>query len=160
MCEPQMLARTGLTVDRHQALTVENVSLLREHAPDIPWIPVLQGWTKADYLACAQRYERAGIELADEPIVGVGSVCKRQGTQAIGDIFGELSRAGIACHGFGVKTQGLALYSESLASSDSMAWSMDARRSAPLPGHTHKNCADCAEWALAWRERVLASITG
>lgn len=47
-----------------------------------------------------------------------------------------------------------------MASADSLAWSYDARRSAPLPGHAarHKNCANCRDYALAWRGRVLAAI--
>ncbi|MBQ1165671.1 hypothetical protein KBZ21_47610, partial [Streptomyces sp. A73] len=61
-------------------------------------------------------------------------------------------------HGFGVKTQGLSDYGPSLYSADSMAWSVDGRRTAPLPGHTHKNCANCPDWALAWRQRVLDAI--
>lgn len=60
MCEPFMVRKTGLSVDRHQALTVENVLHLRQQAPDVPFIPVLQGWTIGDYVACAVRYYAAG----------------------------------------------------------------------------------------------------
>ena len=45
-----------------------------------------------------------------------------------------------------------------LASADSLAWSYDARRRPPLPGHTHKNCANCQPYALTWRTRVLNSL--
>jgi hypothetical protein len=38
-----------------------------------------------------------------------------------------------------------------------MAWSAQARFHAPLPGHAHKTCANCKEYALLWRERVLAA---
>lgn len=160
MCEPSMLDRTGMNVDRHQGLTVENVSLLREHAPDVPWIPVLQGWTLDDYVDCFERYSLAGIDLADEPIVGVGSVCRRQGTEEIEEIFDKLTGADIACHGFGVKTQGLVRYAHLLASADSMAWSYNARRNPPLPSHEvkHKHCQNCMTFALYWRARLLARI--
>ena len=43
MCEPAMLARTGLTVAEHQAGTVANYLELRAAAPELPFIPVLQG---------------------------------------------------------------------------------------------------------------------
>lgn len=158
MCEPAILARTGFSVDRHQALTVENVAVLRQHAPDVKWIPVLQGWGVEDYLICASRYYEAGINVADEPIVGVGSVCRRQGAEEIGEIFAELTLAGITCHGFGVKTQGLGRYAHQLASADSMAWSYNARRNAPLPDCTHVSCQNCWRYAVRWRRRLLAQL--
>lgn len=129
MCEPEMLAKTGLSVDRHQGLTVENVSLLRAHAPaDVRIVPVLQGWHVGEYVACAERYAAAGIDVTTEPVVGVGSVCRRQSTSEIAAICAELARAGISCHGFGVKTAGVARYGRHLASCDSLAWSYNARR--------------------------------
>src|ERR1700761_8846385 len=67
MCEPFMLAKTGLTATEHQAHTVGNYLRLRELAPDLPFIPVLQGWQLADYLACVTRYERVGIDLTGPP---------------------------------------------------------------------------------------------
>lgn len=158
MCEPFMLAKTGLTVDRHQALTVENVTLLRQVAPDVPWVAVLQGWTVDEYIACVERYTQAGIDLTNEPVVGVGSVCRRQATSEIETIFRELDRAGIRCHGFGVKVQGLARYARHLVSADSMAWSYQARRDRPLPDCTHANCANCLRYALKWGQRVTARL--
>lgn len=50
------------------------------------------------------------------------------------------------------------MYGGSLTSSDSLVWSVDARRCDPLPGHTHKNCASCEVYALAWREELLARM--
>jgi len=50
MSEPIMLAKTGLTVAVHQARTVANYLALRDLAPDLPFIPVLQGWRLDDYL--------------------------------------------------------------------------------------------------------------
>ncbi len=50
MCEPQIVARTGLSVREHQERTVANYLTLRSIAPDLPFIPVLQGWRIADYL--------------------------------------------------------------------------------------------------------------
>jgi hypothetical protein len=158
MCEPFMLERTGQTVDRHQGRTVENVSLLREDAPDVPWIPVLQGWDINDYLACISRYSAAGIDLCAEPVVGVGSVCRRQATEEIGAIFNALIDAGVRCHGFGVKAGGFSLYAGMLTSADSMSWSYQARRNAPHPDCTHASCQNCWRYALAWRARLLSRL--
>lgn len=50
------------------------------------------------------------------------------------------------------------MYASSLSSSDSLAWSKDARSCDPLAGCTHKNCASCMIYTLAWRERLLARM--
>src|SRR5947208_244971 len=56
MCEPFMTARTGLPVAEHLHRTVENYLTLRRLAPDLPIIPVVQGWRLPDYLACLELY--------------------------------------------------------------------------------------------------------
>lgn len=144
----------------HQERTVANFLELRALAPDLPWMPVLQGWELRHYLACADMYAAAGVDLAAEPIIGLGSVCRRQATSEIDTIVTTFHARGMRLHGFGVKTQGLGDYGPELTSADSMAWSYDARRSLPLPGHgdRHKSCANCPDWALAWRQRVLSVI--
>jgi len=43
-------------------------------------------------------------------------------------------------------------------SADSMAWSLQARLLPPTPGHTHKSCANCLEFALDWRSDLLAGV--
>ena len=161
MCEPAMLARTGRSVADHQAATVDNYCTLRQLAPGLPFIPVLQGWRLGDYLACLDRYAAAGIDLAAEPLVGLGSVCRRQASGEIGAIVAELAAAGLRLHGFGVKQRGLARYADRLVSADSLAWSYAARRRPALAGCTrHRNCANCPRYALAWRARVLADLDG
>ena len=158
MCEPFMLERTGLSVREHQYRTVASYLELRRIAPDLPFIPVLQGWHLADYLRCVRLYAAAGIDLTTVPLTGLGSVCRRQSTGEIAVIVTALARTGIRLHGFGVKTGGLHLYGHHLASADSMAWSYAARRLPPLPGCTgHKNCANCLAYATRWRARVLAT---
>lgn len=154
MVEPFMLTRTGLTLREHQRRTVENFIELREQVDEV--IPVLQGWTQDDYEACLGLYDRAGVDLRAEPLVGVGSVCRRQGTEEADAIFSMLSGEGLRLHGFGVKLTGLGRFGHKLESSDSLAWSYRARRSAPLPGCVgHKNCANCQRFALRWRQQVL-----
>ena len=68
MCEPPMLARTGLSVREHQRRTVTNFMPLRQLAPDLPFIPVIQGWRLNDYLRCLAIYEAAGLDLRTEPL--------------------------------------------------------------------------------------------
>lgn len=158
MCEPVILDRTGLSVRDHQERTVANYLDLRRLAPDLPVIPVIQGWTLPDYLRCVDLYRQAGVDLAALPRVGLGSVCRRQSTAEIAAIISVLSGLGLRLHGFGVKTGGLARYGHRLASADSMAWSYAARRQSPLPGCTgHKNCANCLEYATRWRARITAA---
>lgn len=170
MCEPavikggtwngQTFAGTGLSVAIHQDLTIENFLYLRENFPAAPWIPVLQGWTLDDYLSHVEQYAAAGVDLADEQLVGLGSVCRRQSTGEIGLITGTLAARGLRLHGFGVKAQGLAAYGQNLASADSLAWSFGARREQiKLPECTHRgDCRNCLRYALRWRETVLASL--
>ncbi|MEU8378848.1 hypothetical protein [Streptosporangium sp. NPDC048865] len=164
MCEPFMLERTGLTVAEHQRRTVQNFVHLVEFWPqhgygDCPVMPVIQGWTPDDYLACVDLYEQHGVRLAqDYPVVGVGSVCRRQATGEIGDIFRMLAQLDLPLHGFGVKTAGLRQYGRYLTSADSMAWSYQGRRTPTTCGSTtHKNEANCMTFALAWHDRVLAA---
>lgn len=156
MCEPWLLHDRSVT--EHQERTVENFLTLRDLAPDLPWLPVLQGWEIDDYTEHLQMWQRAGVDLTTFPRVGVGSVCRRQHSEQIGEIMRTLSDAGIAIHGFGVKTEGLRKYAGYLESADSMAWSFCARYENPLPGHTHQSCANCPVYALQWRERLVSGL--
>lgn len=162
MCEPVMLAKTGKTVEEHQRLTVENFVELRSLAPDLPIVPVVQGWGLGDYFRCVELYERHGIDLTREPIVGVGTVCRRQGMVQGSLIFTQLNGLGLKLHGFGIKTNGLNNFADKITSADSLAWSFHARRRAPIEAHIgrHKNCANCIEYAMAWRSDVLSKIEG
>lgn len=158
MCEPVMLQKTQSTVTQHQIRTVENYLVLRTLNSDLPFIPVLQGWSRDEYMRCWELYEWAGVSLLNEDVVGVGSVCRRQGTKEGGMIFESLAQQGLALHGFGVKITGLKNYASSLVSADSLAWSRGARYSPPLPGHTHPNCANCLEYALKWRNSLVEEV--
>lgn len=158
MCEPVMVEKTGKSVREHQELTTANYLELKTLAPDLPFAPVLQGWAWGDYMRHVEDYRRAGVRLADLPIVGVGSVCRRQNTGMAEELMHDLCAMGIKAHGFGFKLSGLARCARWMASSDSMAWSRQARWDAPLPGCTHKSCANCARYALGWRAKVARAI--
>jgi hypothetical protein len=161
MCEPLVRAKTGKSVLEHQALTIASVLELRSMAPEIPWVPVLQGYVIEDYLEHAEAYARAGIDLLAEPIVGLGTVCRRQATDEAVAICQSVAGLGIRLHGFGIKKLGLIRLNSYLASADSMAWSFDARRKQrPECGSlTHHNCANCLVFALRWRVELLDSIS-
>lgn len=137
MCEPFMLAKTGLTVEEHQRLTIQRYDALvaeldRLFAGKCPFpvLPVLQGYAPAEYMRHVRDY---GDRLAHGMWVGVGSVCKRNSSpdkivavlRAI-----ESLRPDLMLHGFGVKLTALlsTAVRDLLATADSMAWSFAARK--------------------------------
>jgi len=157
MCEPWMIERTGLTIEGHQRRTTVSYLELRDRAPEVPWVPVLQGWAEDDYLRHWQQYACCGVNLEALPVVGLGSVCRRQNTVEAERIVRRLQP--LKLHGFGFKITGLSACGDVLASADSMAWSVHARKRPPMfPDCTHSNCANCPKWAACWRERVLDTV--
>ena len=130
MCEPFVLARTGLTVAEHQRLTVERYdALVGCDVAGVPVMPVLQGYDPAEYVAHLRMY---GDRLTTGMWVGVGSVCKRNRNP--GSVVAVLEaihaeRPDLRLHGFGVKITALRneRVRELFWSADSMAWSFAAR---------------------------------
>lgn len=60
------------TVDTHRGIqdprnTGPPPVELRNRAPELPYIPVLQGWTPQDYLRCIELYQNAGVNLTKVP---------------------------------------------------------------------------------------------
>lgn len=165
MVEPVMLEKTGLTILEHQKRTVDSLKILREITNEIHFIPVLQGQTLDDYFQHFEMYEKAGFQLRKEEVVGVGSVCRRQSSYEIGKIMKGLYHKGLKLHGFGVKKKGIEKYGHFLHSSDSLAWSYCARYSKKrckgcmkrinLKGKFPKNCANCLDYALDWRNQII-----
>lgn len=130
MCEPSMLAKTGLTIADHQRLTIERYDALLTCNTGVYIMPVLQGYAPEDYVSHIRQY---GPRLRYGAWVGVGSVCKRNATpHAIEAVLVAIKRVrpDLRLHGFGVKLTALAsgLVRELLYSADSMAWSFAARR--------------------------------
>jgi hypothetical protein len=154
MCEPFILAKTGLTVEEHQKLTIERYDALVDLVdPRIYIMPVLQGYTVADYLRHLEMY---GDRLKRYAYVGVGSICKRNAD--IGQIEQILTaikrcRSDLRLHGFGLKTTALSSWvvRDCLHSADSMAWSFAARRQG-------RNANDWRE-AKAFIERIRVKPT-
>lgn len=166
MCEPAALASTGLTVAEHQRRTVDNFCWLAELDERHLIIPALQGFAPGEHEQCVTLYEQAGVDLS-RYLVGVGTICRREGTDEIRDVIVGLAALGLRLHGFGVKMSGLSKYGDLLASADSMAWSFRARKAWFHDGlalgtdcrHQPNRgaCTDCYVWAHQWRARVVGS---
>ena len=163
MVEPWIIEKTGLSVEEHQRRTVDNFLYLRSTAPDLPFIPVLQGWSLEDYENCFDMYAKAGVDLVKEDLVGLGSVCRRQSKDEISNIVERFYRKGLKLHGFGVKIRGLDKYGRFLHSADSFAWSIEARYLAHKIGKKCSSCQDrenppiacnnCMDYAIEWAQR-------
>jgi hypothetical protein len=156
MVEPEILRKTGLSVERHQELTIDNFLEARHLAPELPIMPVVQGCTWGDFRSHVEQYARRGVDLGKEPAVGVGSICRRSGTLRAGTIVSTLRHdLGDRIHAFGWKIRGLVLNQEHVHTANSMAWSYRARRSPPLPECDYKSCRNCNRFALRWRAKLL-----
>lgn len=164
MCEPWIVAKTGLSVAEHQRRTVDNFLDLSARWGDDgtnPFMPVLQGDQRDDYLRHWDMYDRAGINLGAYPTVPVGTVCRRKETGEIGDIVLalRLRDPDLPIHGFGVKKRSLRACGHWITSADSLAWSYSARRNEGLPECTaHKSCANCPRYALRWYRQLMAEV--
>jgi hypothetical protein len=147
MCEPFALKATGLTVADHQRLTIERYrDLIACDTAGIYIMPVLQGQLPVDYVRHIEAY---GDLLAHGAWIGVGSVCKRQGSpRAIIQVLHAIhaARPDLRLHGFGVKVTALssAEVRQHLDSADSMAWSFAAR----MNGHDQNDPWVARRWEL------------
>ena len=148
---------TRLSLAEHQRRTVHNYLELRHLADDLPIVPVLQGQSIDDYKRIVDAYHRAGVDLHREPLVGLGSVCRRQATRQVAALVADLAATGLRLHGFGIKTAGLARHAAYLHSADSLAWSLRGRRVRPCAHGPARSEANCPQFAVAWRARVLAA---
>lgn len=154
MCEPVMVARTGLSVAEHQRLTVDRYDRLLACGPPTYVMPVLQGFHPGDY---QQHLTLYGERLVPGAWVGVGSVCKRNtDTGAIRQVLQGIadSRPDLRLHGFGLKLTALLdpVITGLLYSADSMAWSFSARKQG-------RNANDWQE-AATFVRRVAARMQG
>lgn len=160
MCEPFILKKTGFTIEEHQVRTIESYFDLKALDSSIPFVPTLQGWEHKDYLAHVDMWEEAGVRLAEQPLVAIGSVCRRQGMEEATQIVRSLaSIVGLNIHAYGFKLAGIRSVGKLLKSSDSMAWSFAARYDEPLDGCSHRTCNNCLKYALKWREKIDAIDT-
>lgn len=154
MCEPFIIAKTGLSVAEHQRLTIQRYDdLLACDVGGVQIMPVLQGFAPGDYVQHIRLY---GSRLSFGQWVGVGSVCKRNGDiRMIEAVLRAIKqeRPDLRLHGFGLKTTALSsgLVRTLLHTADSMAWSFSARKQG-------RNANDWKE-AKAWTARIDAPST-
>jgi len=157
MCEPFIVAKTGLSVRKHQELTVDRYdALLREDCGGVYILPVLQGFAPTDYVHHLGMY---GDRLVQGQWVGVGSVCKRNGKpdQVAAVLHGiKAARPDLRLHGFGLKTTALAhpLVRSLLESADSMAWSYHAR----INGRNGNDYREAKAWVAAISSRPVQHV--
>lgn len=150
MCEPHMLAKTGLTIEDHQRLTIERYdALLQCDVGGVRIMPVLQGYSAQSYVEHIRQY---GARLHRDMWVGVGSVCKRNADpKSIEAVLLAIKRErpDLYLHGFGIKSTALksSLVRSLLHSADSMAWSYHARSNG-------RNGNDWKE-ARAWLQKII-----
>ena len=159
MCEAFIVEKTGLSVQRHQELTIERYdALLAEDTAGVYIMPVLQGFTPASYVEHIDQY---GDRLKPGMWVGVGSICKRNGNvRAIQEVLYAIKsrRPDLRIHGFGLKTTALAdpWISSMLETADSMAWSYAARRE----GRDNHDYREAKAWAARITERPMQLLLG
>jgi hypothetical protein len=161
ICSPAVVQQTGLQISIHQKKTIESLQTLRHLAPDIAWLPVLQGWDVQSYLSHLRMYEDGGFRLDREPLVGVGSLASRQDSEDVVAILEMLRAKGIRTHAFGVSLVGLQRVSKFIESADSMVWSFTARRRRLKHikcKAKHPVCNNCLQYALSWRGRLLNQL--
>jgi hypothetical protein len=144
MCEPWIVAKTGLTVLRHQELTIDRYDALMAENTGVYILPVLQGYAPLDYVWHIRMY--AG-RLKRGSWVGVGSVCKRNSSpRAIEAILLAIQaeRPDLRLHGFGLKATALksATVFDLLHSADSMAWRYQAR----MAGRNANDWREAKRW--------------
>lgn len=156
MCEPFIVAKTGLSVREHQRLTVERYDALLAADTGVYILPVLQGYQPGDYVEHVRMY---GERLAHGQWVGVGSVCKRNGDpRAVAAVLLAIKgeRPDLRLHGFGVKTTSLAdpLVRAQLETADSMAWSFAAR----INGRNANDWREAVRWTEAIARRPVQHL--
>lgn len=165
MCEDYIFAQrekhTGIryTIAEHQRLTVYNYKALRRLLPaHIYLMPVLQGFTPDEYVDCMRLY---GDALKPGMWVGVGSVCKRQGSpKHIEEVLKAIKRErpDLKLHGFGVKKTSLiesATVVDLLHSADSQAHNFVGSRK---PGDRKFHSGNDPKNAIAYYYSVVNNL--
>jgi hypothetical protein len=152
MCEPFITDKTGLSVVSTRSAPSQNYLDLRDRARSSRCCRAGSSTTTT----CADLYAEAGVDLTPSPSSASGRSAAGRPPTRSALIMRALASDGLRLHGFGVKKEGIARYGRFLTSRRQMAWSYRARRDWPLPGCTHKSCANCSRYALRWRSELLA----
>jgi queuine/archaeosine tRNA-ribosyltransferase len=161
-CEPEIASAPDSVAQRID-LTARHLSECNVVAQQLGAsrpMPVLQGWKPDDYCR-GPAYDGA---FTWPELVGVGSVCRRPvhgrtGVLAVVYALDQALPSHVRLHLFGVKSGALSVLLQEvphrIASMDSMAWSMAARR------HCHQQATPCTEsiksqFMSRWYESQMA----
>jgi hypothetical protein len=160
-CEVEVLRRTGMSLRQHQRRTIDNFIELQTLWGDphtSPFMPVLQGFSTSNYVRCMHMYARAGIDLTHFPSryrIGVPAPGQRGGRRhrlsdarprprhAHARLRHQDRRPGP------LRAQGTHRRQPRVE--------LPGHKEPTLPGHRHKSCASCLDYALQWRQHVLAA---
>lgn len=164
MCEPFVLAKTGLTVKQHQQMTVDNQIKIMDRLDkyDIKgqFAGCIQGWKVEDYLTMIDQLKAHGLITHR---MGVGSICRRNSENDIIKVLEAVKHElpSVDLHAFGAKNKILSFppVHDYVYSSDSMGWSYDGRRVDKKPCaqcYRHcLNCANCHTYMMMWYNRLM-----
>jgi len=138
-----------------------------------PPVAVLQGRRTSDYLRSLdllmQVWERWEPWLAPPKLIGIGSVCRRdlhdpeEGLYAILQALDGKLPSGSKCHLFGVKGAALNEVKKLgwVASTDSLAWDMGARKKAHKGGFSNTiahRTGEMTRWMSSAMSRITPSV--
>lgn len=152
LCDEQSLQATGLTVKEHQKRTIRSYLELRSMG--VPVIPVLQGRASVEYYDHVEDYMKAGVNLRNAPMVGLGSIKKKE-SLPLSVLISSLKHEGIKLHGFGLGLKSLEYFAaKGVASADSTAWGVGARK---RPGESGGD-QNSLSAALLWREEIFSKL--
>ncbi|CAM5261122.1 hypothetical protein SHIRM173S_07371 [Streptomyces hirsutus] len=140
---PNVFVGTHLSVAEHQRRTVANFLELRSLAPDLRIAPVLQGSTVPEYERCVELYERAGVNLHQEPTVGLGSVCRLQSTRQGAAIVTAIGRPRAEAARLRIQDPRSGTGRAPAGVRGLRRLELPRPQAAPAVGHPHKNCANC-----------------
>jgi hypothetical protein len=158
-CSPLPLEKSGLTMQDHQRLTVENFQVLREVFLGDLVKPVLQGWEPDDYLRHIEQYADAGYDLTTETPVFIGSLVRGSGTtNQVTSIVRRVADQGLQLHALGVKGQALVWLSQVVYSADSMAWASAARSWNTKGADEEEEVETLGGGSVTWKKNRVGSV--
>jgi len=164
-CEPQVANDRPLRLLRIAATAGKLAECAREaqHRGISAPMPILQGWTIAEYLECVD-----WLPLGEWPdLVGVGSMCRRHmhGANGILEVVEALDGVlppHVRLHLFGIKSEALRALAHHprVAAVDSMAWDMRARAQRRTGRDMQFRIACMDEWLETQGEHLHAGSRG
>lgn len=166
-CEPSVDRSTYATNIERIEVTIANEILCLETAPDLPWLPVLQGDSLEERSYDLER--RRESDMLPNEYAGIGSVCGRGAGGAVETtLFYREQLPGVKFHGFGMHIQALDndFVFSVIRSWDSYSWNWgkgqkDVDRPTEYlkrPGESHTS--QCRRLGnLYWQNTILPRLT-